>query len=154
MSIAVVIAGPSCSCAAQARRALDGQPGVRIVAAASTRDGAAALVRAHEPDVAVVDLGLLSLCEHFLSGWGPVSRATRIVVIGHDGYEACGRRLRAQGVAAYVPASEISARLADVVRAAASPARPGPRVPSADSTAPVAVSTAAATAEESPVPIA
>ena len=149
MSVAVVIAGAPGSCAAAARRALAGSPGVRIVATAITRDGAAAAVRRLEPDVAVVDTGLLSLSEFFLTGWGPVSRSTRIVVVGRDEHERCARHLVAQGAAAYVPAPEIGARLADVVRDA-----PAPRAPSADSTSSAAASTAAATAVDSPAPIA
>ena len=106
-AISVVIAGARCTCAAEAQRALVEQHGIRVLANATTRDGAAAAVVTLQPDVAIVDAALLSMSEHFLAGWGPVSQAARFVVVGRDEQGGCARRLMAQGVAAYVPASDI-----------------------------------------------
>ena len=140
MSASVVVAGAHTSCVADAQRILAAVPGVRVVATATSCAQAGALLRALEPDVAVVDLALVSLSEHFQTGWGPVSRATRIVVIGRDAHLGCARCLLAQGAAAYVPFSQLAERLV-------------PAVLNSSSTSPAAGSTAAATAGESPSPI-
>jgi DNA-binding NarL/FixJ family response regulator len=145
MSITVVVAGAGCSCARVAAQALSAEPDIEVLACPSTREAAGALLRAYEPDVAVVDAGLLALKEFFLTGWGPVSRATRIVVVGRDEEAAMGQRLLAQGAAAYVPESEIPTRLARAVAEAAGRAA---------HTASAAGSIAAATLGESPSPIA
>jgi DNA-binding NarL/FixJ family response regulator len=119
MSVDVVLAGDPCSAVAPARRALSSDPALHVVAEAHTRSQAAAAIARTDPAVAVVDVGLLSPSEFFLSGWGPVSRATRLVVVGRDAHPETARRLLVQGAAAYVPAPEVSARLAGAVRAAA-----------------------------------
>jgi DNA-binding NarL/FixJ family response regulator len=118
MSIDVVLAGDACSCVAPARAALAADPALHVVAEAHGRAEAARAIARIEPAVAVVDVGLLALSEFFLTGWGPVSRRTRVVVVGRDPDPGLARRLLAQGAAGYVPAAEIRSRLAATVRAA------------------------------------
>jgi hypothetical protein len=137
-AVIVVVAGAPGTCAAAACDALAADPDLRVAARATTRAGAAAAIAATAADVAVVDLGLVSLSEFFLAGWGRVSRATRFVVVGHDAHPRTARRLMTEGVAAYVPATEIPARLTGAVRAAAglapASAAPAPTATTAPST--------------------
>ena len=81
---------------------------VRVVGEAAGRWEAGDLLRRFEPDVAVVDSSLLSCRDFFLTGWGPVSRCTRIVVVGPDDPQLAGR-LIAMGAGGYV----VRARLAE-----------------------------------------
>lgn len=71
-----------------------------VVGEACHRWEAGELIRAVRPDVAVVDVALLSTDEFFLAGWGPISHATRIVAAGPPDPEL-ERRLRAMGAADY-----------------------------------------------------
>ncbi len=80
---------------------------VRVVGEAAGRWDAGDLLRRLEPDVAVVDSNLLSCRDFFLTGWGPVSRRTRIVVVGPDDPQLAGR-LTAMGAAGYVARSRVA----------------------------------------------
>ena len=80
---------------------------VRVVGEAAGRWEAGDLLRRLEPDVAVVDSNLLSCRDFFLTGWGPVSRCIRIVVVGPDDPQLAGR-LTAMGAAGYVARSRVA----------------------------------------------
>ena len=80
---------------------------VRVVGEAAGRWEAGDLLRRLEPDLAVVDSNLLSCRDFFLTGWGPVSRCTRIVVVGPDDPQLAGR-LTAMGAAGYVARSRVA----------------------------------------------
>jgi len=118
-SVRVVLAGPGPACLGDVAAAVASAPEIEVVARCVDRWHAAETIRAVRPDVAVVDVGLLSLCEGFLAGWGPIDRSTRFVVVGHGADDAIARRLYRQGVCAYVQRSRVAAELADAVRAAA-----------------------------------
>lgn len=83
---------------------------IQIVAEACGRSQAGELLRTLEPDVAIVHVGVLSTREFFLTGWGPVSRATRIVAVGPDDPHLA-RLLLAHGAASYVPLDRLADEL-------------------------------------------
>jgi AmiR/NasT family two-component response regulator len=78
--------------------------GAHVVGEAGHRWDAGELIRTLDPDVAVVDVSMLSTTEFFLCGWGDVPRTTRIVAVG-PGDPELERRLRAAGAADYVVAT-------------------------------------------------
>lgn len=105
----VLIAGRDRGTRASIRAACEPVP-VRVVAEARGRWQAGELVRALAPEIALVDVGLLACREFFLSGWGPVSRSTRIVAVGPDDPHLA-HLLLAQGAAAYVPLARLHEEL-------------------------------------------
>lgn len=117
--VRVLLAGPGGCCMDDAAAALSADPDVWVIARCVDRWHAAETIRALAPDVAVVDVGLVSLSEAFLAGWGPISRDTAFVVVGHEPSEVVARRLCRQGVCAYVPRSRLAAELPGAVRQAA-----------------------------------
>jgi two-component system response regulator DesR len=121
MSVSVVIAGPTARCRGALYDALQGRTELEVVGEAATRSHAGDVLRMLAPDVAVVDLALLSTCDFFLHGWGPVSRCTRIVVVGPED-PGLAHRLLAMGACAYVPWDRAQGELAVVVGETASAA--------------------------------
>ena len=118
-STTVVLAAPSGQTRAVMRAALDPRA-VRVAGEACTRWDAGECARATAPDVVVADADLLSMRDFFLTGWGPVSRETRIVAVGPDD-DDLARRLALGGVAAYVRRDRVGAELAPAVAGARSP---------------------------------
>jgi DNA-binding NarL/FixJ family response regulator len=102
-------------------RALGATPGIRVVACARTRECAGAVAQHLQPDVIVAELPVVCLSDFLLSGWGPVSRATRIIVVGHEESEELQARLCAMGATAYVPLGRVATQLAETVCAACAP---------------------------------
>jgi DNA-binding NarL/FixJ family response regulator len=117
--ITVVLAAPHRRMRAAMRGALDPRE-VRIAGEACTRWDAGELVRSTAADAAVVDCDLLSTRDFFLTGWGPVSRETRIVAVGPDDADLA-RRITVQGCARYVARDRLAAELAPAVSEACSP---------------------------------
>jgi DNA-binding NarL/FixJ family response regulator len=109
----LLVAGRDRRTRAAIRAALD-PADCRVVAEACARWPAGQLLRELEPDVAVVDITLLSTTDFFLTGWGPVSRCTRVVAVGPDDPQLA-RRLIAHGAAAYVPVGRLGEELAEWV---------------------------------------
>jgi AmiR/NasT family two-component response regulator len=112
----VVLAAPRGRTRAAMRAALDPRA-VRVAGEACTRWDAGECARATDPDVVVADADLLSMRDFFLSGWGPVSRETRIVAVG-PADDDLARRLALGGVAAYVVRDRVGEELAPAVTAA------------------------------------
>ena len=113
----LVLAASAGRARAQLRDALHHHANLEIVAEACTRWDAGETLRELQPDVAVVEIGLLSTTEFFLHGWGPVWRCTRIVAVGPDD-AALAERLAAMGAAAYVPWGRVPDELADALHGA------------------------------------
>lgn len=83
---------------------------VRVVGEACHRWDAGELLRDLQPDAVLVDVSLLATREFFLTGWGPVSRATRVVAVGPaDPHLA--RMLLAHGVSAYISHDRLAEEL-------------------------------------------
>jgi hypothetical protein len=100
---------------------------VRVVGEAAGRWEAGDLLRRFEPDVSVVDGSLRSCRDLFHIGWGPVSRCSRIVVVGPDDPQLA-RRLIAMGAADYVARSRLAEDLpGSVADSRVSELRPRPR---------------------------
>jgi DNA-binding NarL/FixJ family response regulator len=118
-STTAILAAPDGRTRAAMRRALDPQE-VAIAGEACTRWDAGELARAVEPDVAVVDVGLLSSRDFFLRGWGSVSRATRIVAVG-PADEHLARSITVQGCTRYVARDRLDDELAPAVADACTP---------------------------------
>jgi DNA-binding NarL/FixJ family response regulator len=115
----VLIAGRDHSTRASIRAALDPHE-VRVIAEACGRWQGGELLRALEPEAAIVGVSLLSTREFFLTGWGPVSRCTRIIAVGPDDPHLA-RLLLSHGAAAYVPVDRMAEELPACL--AGSPAR-------------------------------
>lgn len=111
----IVLAVPAPRHRGEVRALLDGDPRVRVLAATGSRQTAAELLAALEPDAAVIDLALLAGCEYPLHGWGPVSRDVALVAIGHGENQHIAAALRNAGFAAYVPSARLPEELADAV---------------------------------------
>jgi len=113
--ITVVLADPHPAQRRAVRTVLDAHPRLHVLAAAGHREAASELVQVLEPDAIVIDVGLLACSEFPLSGWGPISHATRLVGIGPRDDDQLARWLRRAGFAGYVPAARLSDDLADAV---------------------------------------
>jgi hypothetical protein len=97
---------------------LAGAPDLDVVGSVGSRAAAGDALRRLAPDVAVIEVCLVCVSEFILQGWGPVSRATRLVIVGHEDSTGLARRLVAMGAIAYVPLGRAPDELADAVRAA------------------------------------
>lgn len=114
----VVLADPDHVEVEHIRSLVDPEPDLEIVATASHRDEAAELLRVLEPDVALIDVNLLSYCEHPLHGWGAVDRRIRLVAVGQGEDDWVTARLRAAGFESYISAARMGEELCDVLRQA------------------------------------
>jgi DNA-binding NarL/FixJ family response regulator len=119
MSVSVLVAGSSAGTRSLLRKAAQGSAEIDVVGEAASRWHGGELLRELAPDVAVVDVALLSTCDFFLQGWGPVSRCTRIVVVGCPD-PVLEHRLLTMGACAYLPWDRVAGELASVVVAKAS----------------------------------
>jgi DNA-binding NarL/FixJ family response regulator len=118
-TIVVVLAAPHRRTRAAMRSALDLRA-VRVAGEACTRWDAGELVRSTGPDAVVVDSDMLSARDFFLTGWGPVSRETRIVAVGPDDTHLA-RHITVQGCATYVVRDRLADELAAAVADACTP---------------------------------
>lgn len=91
-------------------------PDLVLVGVASRPADAVDLLCDLEPAVAVIDVNLLSFCDHPLHGWGPISREIRLVAVGPGDDPYVRARMRAGGFAAYVPLERLDDELCDAVR--------------------------------------
>ncbi|HEU4976968.1 MAG TPA: hypothetical protein VFT50_17905 [Baekduia sp.] len=121
------------------RDLIDAQPDLRVAAMASHREQAAELLWRLEPDVAVIELGLLSACEHPLHGWGLIPGGVRLVALGLGEDPWLTATLRAAGFAAYVREERLDDDLCEALRGGRSTGRferPAPVVAAARGEAP------------------
>jgi chemotaxis response regulator CheB len=82
VSISVVIAEPASAQRDAVVSLVTAAPDQHVVAVAGAREGAGDLLRRLIPQVAVVDVCLLSSSNFLFRGWGPVYRDTRVIAIG------------------------------------------------------------------------
>jgi DNA-binding NarL/FixJ family response regulator len=121
VSVSVVIAAPSEVTRSSLQEAMQGQAQIEVVGEAASSWHGGELLRALAPEVAVVDLALLSTCDFFLQGWGTVSRSTRIVVVGCPD-PVLEHRLMTMGACACLSWDRVPAELGRLVVATASDA--------------------------------
>lgn len=119
ITMMVVVADPDHVALDAIRACIERDPTLELVATASRRDDAADLLRHLKPDVAVIDVGLLSYTDHPLHGWGPISQDVRLVGVGPDADSWIASRLHAAGFSGYVCASRIDQDLCHVLHSGA-----------------------------------
>lgn len=112
----VLVADPDHVEVENIRSLVERDPDLRIVATASRREDAAELLRALGPDVAVIDINLLSYCDHPLHGWGPIDRRIRLVAVGRGEDPYVTSRLRAAGFEAYISDDRMAEELCETLR--------------------------------------
>jgi DNA-binding NarL/FixJ family response regulator len=119
----VVVAGPDHLQVERIRALISDDPDLEIVATASRRDDAVDLLWDLEPEVAIIDVNLLSFCDRPLHGWGPISQGIRLVAVGPGEDPYLSSTLRAAGFAAYVPEDRMDEQLCGALRTPAEPRR-------------------------------
>ena len=127
-SIPVIIAAPSASTRSLLRKVVQGEAQIEVVGEAASSWHGGELLRALAPEVAVVDVALVSACDFFLRDWGAVSRSTRIVVVGCPD-PALEHRLLMMGACACLSWDRVPAELGSLVVATARPATGSARGP-------------------------
>lgn len=115
-TVAVVVGDPyRHHCCGDVEDVLARVPGVEVVATATDRFVAGELLRRLEPDVAVIDMALLSTCEFPLHGWGPVPHDIRLIAVGFDTDAATIAHLRSAGFAGLVARQRLAEDLPGLV---------------------------------------
>lgn len=115
-TVAVVVGDPyRHHCCGDVEDVLARVPGVEVVVTATGRFVAGELLRRLEPDVAVIDMALLSTCEFPLHGWGPVPHDIRLIAVGFDTGAATIAHLRSAGFAGLVARQRLAEDLPGLV---------------------------------------
>jgi DNA-binding NarL/FixJ family response regulator len=112
----LVVADPDHAAVEHIRSLVALEPDLEVVATASRRDDVAELLRELEPDVAVIDVNLLSHCDHPLHGWGPIDRRIRLVAVGWGEDPCVTSRLHAAGFDTYISAERLDEEMSDMLR--------------------------------------
>ncbi|HET9102532.1 MAG TPA: response regulator transcription factor [Solirubrobacteraceae bacterium] len=121
--VSVVLAEEHAGMRRTLRRLIDGQPDLRVVAEADTRDAAVQAARRHRATVLVLDLSLADNASlDVIPRLAAAMRATSIVVISmHD--DAPVAQLLQRGAVGFVLKDHADSELAPVIRAASQAAR-------------------------------
>jgi DNA-binding NarL/FixJ family response regulator len=100
------------------RRILEGDPDVVVVAEAASEGEAVELARRHQPDVAIVDLGMRDLDGLKVTTWIlQHSPATRVLVLGLHTNERYAARAIKAGARGYLLKDDVEADLAGAIQA-------------------------------------
>jgi len=116
VSISVVIAEPASAQRDAVVSLITAAPDQHVVAVAGSREGAGDLLRRLIPQVAVVDVRLLSFSDFLFRGWGPVYRYTRVIAIGPEDDQAVAALLIAKGAAHYLCRAHVEDQLCEAIR--------------------------------------
>lgn len=119
MSISVLIAEPASAQRDAVVSLVTAAPDESVVAVAGSREGAGELLRRLIPQIAVVDVCLLSFSDFLFRGWGPVYRDTRVIAIGPEDSQAVGALLVAKGAAHYLCRAHVEEQLCEAIRSVA-----------------------------------
>jgi DNA-binding NarL/FixJ family response regulator len=123
MSISVVIAEPASVQRDAVVSLVTAAPDEDVVAVAGSREGAGEILRQLSPQVAVVDVCLLSFSDFLFRGWGPVYRDTRVIAVGLEDSRAVAAFLVAKGAAQYVCRARVEEQLCEAIRKVAGQGR-------------------------------
>jgi DNA-binding NarL/FixJ family response regulator len=122
VSISVVIAEPASAQRDAVVSLVTAAPDQDVVAVAGSREGAGELLRTLIPQVAVVDICLLSFSDFLFRGWGTVYRDTRVIAVGPDDDRAAALMV-AKGAAQYVARPRVEDQLCEAIRNVAAQGR-------------------------------
>src|SRR4051812_1165876 len=115
MSISVLIAEPASPQRDALVSLVTAAPDQHLVAVAGSREEAGDLLRRLRPQVAVVDVCLLSFSDFLFRGWGLVYRDTRVIAIGPEDSQAVAGLLVAKGAAQYLCRAQVEEQLCDAI---------------------------------------
>lgn len=129
--MSVVVLDPRREQRERIRRIVNGARDLEVVAVGSSREHGSELFWELWPDAAVIDIGLLSACEHPLHGWGSIPGHVRLIAVGAAEDPWTWSRLQAAGFRAYLPQERLEDELCDALRGSADagrePSRPAAR---------------------------
>jgi DNA-binding NarL/FixJ family response regulator len=100
------------------RGIVDASSELEVAAVAGSREHASELFWELWPDAAIIDVSLLSACEHPLHGWGSIPGEVRLIAVGPAEDPWMCSRLRAAGFCAYLPEDRLDDELCETVREA------------------------------------
>jgi DNA-binding NarL/FixJ family response regulator len=123
VSVSVVIAEPASAQRDAVVSLVNAAPDQKVVAVAGSREGAGEILRQLRPQVAVVDVCLLSFTDFLWHGWGPVYRDTQFIAIGPEDSKAVAALVVAKGAAHYLCRAHVEDQLCEAIRNVATPGR-------------------------------